>query len=78
MTNGWTESDVEPPHRGDDAEEAFRLACGDCPHRRGEVQIEPQSGQTYVKCGVCTCPLGWVVHRYGHCPAGRVPPPEIP
>lgn len=78
MTNGWIESDVEPPRRSEATEDAFRDACQACPHRRGEIEIEQISGKTYVRCEVCTCPLGIVVHAYGPCPAGKVPPPEIP
>ena len=74
------ECDVEPPHRGEVAEDAFRAVCTACPRRRGEIQFEPTSGQTYVVCTACTCPRGWgyVGHRHGSCPAGKVPPPEIP
>jgi hypothetical protein len=75
---GWIESDVEPPHRGEAAEDAFRAACMACPHRRGPIELDPSGGSTWVKCAICACPLGYVVHRYRPCPAGKVPPPEIP
>jgi hypothetical protein len=77
MTPGWIESDVEPPHRSEENEAVFRRACQECPNNLS-INTEPISGLTFVKCVICTCPLKWVVHRYGACPANKVPPPEIP
>jgi hypothetical protein len=75
MTNGWIESDVEPPHRDDVAQDAFLAECQGCEHRMEPIEIEPTSGLTYVRCAVCVCPLKIVVHRYGVCRAGRVSDP---
>ena len=74
MTAGWVESDVEPPHRDDDAALAFAETCEGCPHRLAPVDLTPDGRGTQVKCAVCKCPLGWVVHRYRDCPIDRVPP----
>lgn len=78
MITGWIESDVEPARRSEATEATFRDVCGDCQHRIGGIEIESMSGASYVTCGRCLCPLKIVVHRYGLCPAGIVPPPEIP
>jgi len=75
--SGWIECDQEPPHRSDANENAFLEACTGCKHQLS-IDLEQISGRTFVKCSICTCPLKIIVHRYGICPAGIVPPPEIP
>lgn len=77
MTEGWVECDEEPSHRSEENEALFRERCAACPHRLLE-DTELFSGLTYVKCAICTCPIGIVVHRYGNCPGHFVPAPEIP
>lgn len=73
MTEGWIESEIEPPHRDDAAEELFVRECSNCQHRMDDINAEPISGRTFVRCFVCRCPLKIVVHRYGNCPEARVP-----
>ena len=70
---GWVELDVEPPHRSEAAEDAFRDACQACPHRTSDIDLSPDGRGTVCKCDVCKCPLGWISHRYRDCPIDRVP-----
>lgn len=76
MIDGWVETDVEPPHRSDESESAFRDRCRECP-KCLMSDLEPISGLSFVKCAACACPLKIVVHRYGRCPNALVPPPEL-